>query len=358
MATRTLGARAAATRETIAELCENPPSAPELVEEVADRVRRVVPFDGGAWMVSDPESMLPTSITKYGGEPELHAAFVRAELLEGPDDVNSFVAMIRSGQAAAGLALTTDGDMTVSQRYRDIHLPFGLHDELRVVARSAGEVWAMGCVSRGDDLPQFTEEEVRWVASISTHLGHGVRTALSLAPQGPLELRSPGMLVLSADGTVEAATGEAERWLGTIDAPACCDGMLPPPISAVAVQAQANAAGVVGRPARVRVQMRGGGWLLIHADVLRQAGDAAAKVAVVLEPADRAELVPLLLALHGLTDREREVAELLVSGLSTDEVAARLVISRHTVRDHVKSIFAKVGVTSRPELTAALGLAA
>ena len=127
MATRSLGAKAAATRETIAELCENPPSAPELVEEVADRVKRVVPFDGGAWMVTDPESGLPTNVTKEGGTPELHAAFTRAELLDGPDDVNSFLAMIQSGQTAAGLALTTQGDLTASQRYRDIHLPFGLH---------------------------------------------------------------------------------------------------------------------------------------------------------------------------------------------------------------------------------------
>lgn len=340
-------------------MCESPPDALELVEEVAERVRRVVPFDGGAWWVSDPESMLPTNVTKVEdnlGAPDLHVAFVRAELLEGDGDVNSFFEMARKGETAAGLALTTGGDMTSSKRYRDIHLPYGIHDELRVIARSAGEAWAMGCVSRGDDLPEFTEDEVRWVASIASHLGQGVRTALSRMPQVPIELRTPGMLVLADDGTVEAATGEAERWLGTLDSPH--PGMLPAPINSVAIQAQANAGRETARPARVRVQMRGGGWLLVHADVLRHAGDAAAKVAVVLEPADRAELLPLLLALHGLTDREREVAELLVSGLSTDEVAARLVISRHTVRDHVKSIFAKVGVGSRPELTAALGLAA
>jgi DNA-binding CsgD family transcriptional regulator len=71
-----------------------------------------------------------------------------------------------------------------------------------------------------------------------------------------------------------------------------------------------------------------------------------------LEPADRAQLLPLLADVHALTERERQVTELILSGLPTDEIAQRMAISRHTVRDHFKSIFTKVGVASRPELTA------
>jgi hypothetical protein len=37
------GARAIAVRETIADLCERPPETGELVREVAERLRRVVP---------------------------------------------------------------------------------------------------------------------------------------------------------------------------------------------------------------------------------------------------------------------------------------------------------------------------
>jgi len=64
------------------------------------------------------------------------------------------------------------------------------------------------------------------------------------------------------------------------------------------------------------------------------------------------------LALHDLTDRERKVTELLVGGHGTEDIAGRLHISRHTLRDHLKSIFAKVGVSSRAELTALLGTGA
>jgi DNA-binding CsgD family transcriptional regulator len=73
-----------------------------------------------------------------------------------------------------------------------------------------------------------------------------------------------------------------------------------------------------------------------------------------LKPVSRAELAPLIVEMYELTDRERQITQLLVSGKPIDEIARTLSISQHTVRDHVKAIFGKFGVTSRPELTAML----
>jgi DNA-binding CsgD family transcriptional regulator len=81
----------------------------------------------------------------------------------------------------------------------------------------------------------------------------------------------------------------------------------------------------------------------------------SAQVTVALVPAGRADITSILLRLHGLSARERQVAELLMLGLRTDEIAARLHLSRHTLRDHIKAIFAKVGATSRSELMAMVG---
>lgn len=50
-----------------------------------------------------------------------------------------------------------------------------------------------------------------------------------------------------------------------------------------------------------------------------------------------------------LSARELEVLLLLDRHLGTDEIAARLFISEHTVRSHVKSLLAKLGVSSRRE---------
>jgi DNA-binding CsgD family transcriptional regulator len=55
-----------------------------------------------------------------------------------------------------------------------------------------------------------------------------------------------------------------------------------------------------------------------------------------------------------LTSREQDICHEVIAGHSTPDIAGRLFISAHTVQDHLKSVFAKVGVRSRSELVARL----
>ena len=51
---------------------------------------------------------------------------------------------------------------------------------------------------------------------------------------------------------------------------------------------------------------------------------------------------------------ETKVARLAAAGLTTDQIAERLVISRHTAATHLQHIYARLGVKSRVGLARAL----
>jgi DNA-binding NarL/FixJ family response regulator len=53
-----------------------------------------------------------------------------------------------------------------------------------------------------------------------------------------------------------------------------------------------------------------------------------------------------------LTNREREILELLADGLGNKQIAARLGISTNTVKTHLELLFDKLGVSSRAEAVA------
>jgi DNA-binding CsgD family transcriptional regulator len=67
---------------------------------------------------------------------------------------------------------------------------------------------------------------------------------------------------------------------------------------------------------------------------------------------DRHEALIAPLRTTALSAREREIVELLLRGCSTAAIAARLDISRHTVKDHRKHVFRKLRVGSLAELFA------
>jgi DNA-binding NarL/FixJ family response regulator len=53
-----------------------------------------------------------------------------------------------------------------------------------------------------------------------------------------------------------------------------------------------------------------------------------------------------------LTRRQRQILSLLVRGMSRREIAEELELSPHTVRTHIRDMFATVGVHSTPSLVA------
>jgi DNA-binding NarL/FixJ family response regulator len=96
------------------------------------------------------------------------------------------------------------------------------------------------------------------------------------------------------------------------------------------------------------------GYLLkdTQADELCLAIKAAAAGQVQLSPQAAARLMREVRAPENpdaLTDRETEVLRLLAEGKTNKEIAARLTIGETTVKTHISSILAKLGVPSRTQ---------
>ena len=126
------------------------------------------------------------------------------------------------------------------------------------------------------------------------------------------------------------------------------------PIAAVAARAVAVREGRDRGPAAVRIRAGSGRWLAAHASCLTTRDGATGPVALTIQPARSSQIAPIIVDAYGLTPREQEITRGVARGLSNPEIAAELCLSAFTVRDHLKTVFAKVGVASRGELVAAL----
>jgi DNA-binding CsgD family transcriptional regulator len=167
------------------------------------------------------------------------------------------------------------------------------------------------------------------------------------------------VIVLDPDLGVRSQTAWAAEALIRLNPP---DEPMPPiPAAAYNVGAAllAQEAGIpVGEP-RSRVHLGQGRWVTLRADRMTPSdagavGDVVVTIAV-STPQERREVFALA---HGLTPREREVLAEVAHGRDSHAIAERLVLSEHTVNDHVKAVLSKTGTATRQALLSRIAGAA
>lgn len=334
-------------------LCASSLPPEELLQSVARRVEPVVPSFASGWQLTDPATQLPTARVGDNVPEESLLELIEIELTGA--DFLAFTGLARSSSSAvATLNAATEGDQTRSLRYRRVYSKIGWDDELRAVFRTGGETWGQACLSRGVGEPAFSPREAAFLDTIAEVIGAGLRTGVLLgyAYSANSAVGAPGLVVLQDDGSVDAVSDQALEWLGELPPERT---QFPLVVYEVARRARLIAdTGLAGPPARARVRLRSQQWLVLHGSRLRPRPGKPPSTAVLIEPARRADLGPLILQACELTPRERQIVEMLMRGLPIADMAAVLWLSPYTVRDHVKAVFAKLGVRSRPELTAKL----
>ena len=302
------------------------------------------------WYTLDPASLLITSHFHYG-LAEFPAEWLTHEYYG--DDVNKIADVVRSPIGLSTLHEATDGNPSGSHRWQE-NMKLGGDQELLVGLRTrTGEVWGALGLYREPDRPMFDEREKAFLRAAAPIWAQGARRALLMGeardPEGP---NSPGLVILNSQFQVESTTQGVERWLDELPDGDWSSGRLPSAVMAVAARASRNAESN-GAPAEIavsRVLSRAGNWVVLHGASL--GANPERRVAVIIEPAHPARIFPLLMAAYGLTERERDITHLILQGNSTTEIAESLVVSVHTVQQHLKSIFDKTGVRSRRDLVA------
>lgn len=346
-------ARMRRAERDLVRLCHSGLIGADLRCTVLAGLRRMMPVDAAFFATADPETLLFTGA--WPEEPLDSAAHLFLENEFGRDDANKFAALATARPHVTSLDGATGGDRRSSERYREIMRPLGLGDELRAALVADGRCWGYLCLHRAADPLGFAPTEAAAVARVAPHIAHALRKAMLFPTSAVGATPGPGIVLLAEDLSAIAMTPEAEHLLSLVDQSSSSKLPLPMPVYAAATALGAIEQGAV--PSSVlptsRIRTSDGRWLNLHASRLN-GPPGADHIAVIVEPLERRAVIPLLLSAHGLSQRESEVARLVLRGEATRAIADELHISEYTVQDHLKAVFDKIGVRSRRDLVGRL----
>jgi len=237
-------------------------------------------------------------------------------LARGPDNVCMLSAATRSDLARSG-------------RWRDCAQPAGVGDELRAAAVDEHGCWASFELYRASDESRFAAEDAQLMRDAARILARRLRQAsVGATAERGVDPGQTGVLLIDDDLQPQGFTQTAREWFALLKARQKADHTpLPAHVYAVVGRLLAAEAGDDSRrPPRVRVRTSDARWAIVEA--ARMDGVANA-IAVSVRGAGAEDILSLVARAHGLTARERELVALVLDGLDTRQIAARMHLSLH-----------------------------
>jgi DNA-binding CsgD family transcriptional regulator len=253
--------------------------------------------------------------------------------------------LVHSGRAAYNIGLMPMEEWLEHPLYTRVKRLHDVRQEIQtpVVTRDG----IVGNINFGTSDPcrGFTPHEVRLAEALGRVVGtaieriHYTESIERERDQVQVALELMGTAVVISDPAVEPRLNDAARRLladivnGEVQ------------LHRLIARSAANA----GFSRQLEVELRAGGSGLLHghSSLVRRDGDAL--ITVLELQRDGCEISEHTLV--ALTPREREIALRVVDGLSDREIAERLFLSPHTVRQYVTRIYRKLDVDSRVALS-------
>jgi DNA-binding CsgD family transcriptional regulator len=322
--------------------------------EAIAELQHVIGFDRWCLPLADPDTLIA-----LGGSADHDYGPAVPHVLEleySGDDVAAMDVLARRARPAGSLSAETGGDLARSPRWDQVLRTVGIGDEAVVACRDAYGCWGWIKAYRDGGDRRFAEQDIDLLAQVAPGIGTALRRGIMRERGGGAAVPSaPGVLVLDSDLRPVTWTAGARAWMDAMPGASvyAAFGMLPGMVYPAATRSRSGAAAVAARALERAVDGR---WVMVEAASLEGGGDG--RIAVTLRAATPGETFSRLCRIYGLSQREREVVAALLAGVDTRAVTARLYISRHTVQDHLKSVFEKMGVRSRRELLATFNASA
>ncbi|MFF0346008.1 LuxR C-terminal-related transcriptional regulator [Kribbella sp. NPDC004875] len=338
--------RALTARRDIAALATSGMGVAALHSAAIEVVERVIGSELTCWAGIDPATLVISSMTSGAARIPAEYEPRLAETEYAGTVPNSFAELARRDHQVARLSDLPHRDVVGHRRLNEVWRPLGIEHEVRTTFTVDGDCWGAAGFVRGG--PDFSDREVEFLQSVAPVIGAATRVAVRTDAHGYRGGAGPSIVVTGPSGEPRAITAAARTWQDELDEIA--PGRFGVLLRAVDTGTRAATSGTF----QARVQTASGGWVVLQGSRLIGEGDTDDQVVVTIEPASGRHLVGMLLAAYGLTVREREICLEVISGHTTNAIADRLSISPHTIQDHLKSAFAKVGVRSRGELVATL----
>lgn len=325
----------------------------ELRAAVLRLLRDAVPFEYYVWVTCDPVTAVGAAPLAEVPVPAELPRVIRTKYLNPAGRWTSLPTGAVRTLAAAPVAGPRD------RAWRDLLHGHGVTDVASAVLRDRAGTWGFLDLWRRDG--RFGPGETELLAEVLPDLTGAVRAGVAASfrpatgPAPPPATRpvttGPAVLMLSGDLVPGERTRAADATLRAL-LPTPPD-RAPVPAAALNAGAQLLAveAGIDPGPPSARLPVGGGRWVVVRAARLGPAAPGTPIVVTVGE-ATAAERLEVYARAIGLTPRETLLVERLLTGADTRAAARALGISEHTVQDHLRSVFAKSGTSSRGALLA------